>query len=50
MYCEVLFKKGDSRYSRHLDLNYCSESAAKEALCRQSRDYQDVIILSVRLA
>ncbi len=45
---EVTFKKNSTTYQRTLDLKYGSEGEAKEALCHQSADYRDVIILGVR--
>lgn len=45
---EVTFKKNSTTCQRTLDLKYGSEGEAKEALCRQSADYRDVIILGVR--
>lgn len=44
---EVTFRKNSTIYQRVLNLNYGSEGEAKEALCRQSADYRDVIILGV---
>lgn len=48
MFCEVIFKVGDSTSSRSFDLKYETEGEAKEALCRMSSAYCDAIILSVR--
>lgn len=47
LYC-VKFKLHDSQCERNLDLNYGSESEAKDVLCRQSSAYREAIILSVR--
>lgn len=48
MFCEVIFKVGDSTSSRSFDLKYGTEGEAKEALCRMSSAYRDATILSVR--
>ena len=47
IYCLVKFKVGSSYDQRSLNLEGCSEGAAKMALCQQSSAYKDAIILSV---
>ena len=47
---KVIYRMGSSVGERCLDLKYGGEGEAKEALCRQSSAYRDVIILGVEPA